>query len=157
MKFICPLIVVEDIKKARKFYEEVLGQKVEFDFGENVQFHGPFAIHKRDHYQKLLSINTQKQITYKNNNMELYFESSNLKSIESRLNEEGIEFIHHIIEQPWGQRVMRFYDLDGHIIEVGESMDTVILRFYNNSMSVKEVSQRTSMPLDYIESLISKS
>ncbi len=34
------------------------------------------------------------------------------------------------MEHSWGQRVIRFYDLDGHLIEVGESMAMVIRRFF---------------------------
>ena len=44
VKFICTLITVADMQRSRHFYENVLGQKVETDFGENVSF-GGFAIH----------------------------------------------------------------------------------------------------------------
>lgn len=40
---------------------------------------------------------------------------------------------------PWGQRVIRFYDLDGYIIEVGEDMKTVINRFLDSGMTIEEV------------------
>jgi catechol 2,3-dioxygenase-like lactoylglutathione lyase family enzyme len=45
MKYICPLIVVKDIAESRHFYENILGQKVKYDFGENVTFEGDFSIH----------------------------------------------------------------------------------------------------------------
>lgn len=154
MKFICPLIVVEDITRSRTFYEEFLGLTVEFDFGENIQFHGPFSIHQRDHYQKLLSLETDKEIKFKSNNMELYFESEELESLSSRVTASNIELIHDIVEQPWGQRDLRFYDPDGHIIEVGESMDRVILRFFRDGMDALMTSHKTSMPLEYIEKLL---
>lgn len=154
MKFICPLIVVEDIIISREFYTGVLNQTIEYDFGENIQFHGPFAIHQKDHYQQLLSINNNKQIHYKSHNMELYFESEELEEVELKLKDIAIEFIHNIIEQPWGQRVMRFYDPDGHIIEVGESMDYVIKRFHKRGLNINEISQRTSMPLKYVKSIV---
>jgi hypothetical protein len=32
-----------------------------------------------------------------------------------------VEYVHPLREQPWRQRVVRFYDPDHHIIEVGES------------------------------------
>ncbi len=37
MKFKMPLIVVKDMVLSRKFYEEVLNQKVEMDFGEKTK------------------------------------------------------------------------------------------------------------------------
>lgn len=45
MKYVCPLITVSDMKVARDFYENILDQKVKYDFGESVTFHGDFAIH----------------------------------------------------------------------------------------------------------------
>ncbi len=53
MKYICPLIVVESIKKSRFLYEEILEQAVKTDFGENVTFIGDFAIHEKAHFKKL--------------------------------------------------------------------------------------------------------
>ncbi len=47
MKFICSLIVVEDIERSRYLYESILGQSVKTDFGENVTFHGDFAIRQQ--------------------------------------------------------------------------------------------------------------
>ena len=40
----------------------------------------------------------------------------------------------------WGQRVIRFYDLDGHIVEVGEDMKMVLKRFLASGMTMEEIS-----------------
>ena len=56
MKFICPLIVVNNMEVSRNFYEKVLSQKVQYDFGENVSFEGGFAIHLKSHFSDLISI-----------------------------------------------------------------------------------------------------
>ena len=37
--------------------------------------------------------------------------------------------MHPVKEHSWGQRVVRFYDPDRHIIEVGENMKVVCRRF----------------------------
>ena len=42
LKFILPLIVVEDVAASRRFYEDFLAQKVLHDFGEDVQFESGF-------------------------------------------------------------------------------------------------------------------
>ncbi|MBT7993509.1 MAG: glyoxalase/bleomycin resistance/dioxygenase family protein, partial [Bacteroidetes bacterium] len=52
MKFICALVTVSDILVARNFYENILDQKVKFDFGENVTFHGDFALHLESHFKQ---------------------------------------------------------------------------------------------------------
>ena len=54
LKIVSPLVVVEDIGRSRHFYEQLLGQKVKFDFGPNVTFEGDFAIHLKSHFQSLL-------------------------------------------------------------------------------------------------------
>ncbi len=54
LKFVSPLIVVEEMARARSYYEHLLGQKVKFDFGPNVTFHGDFALHLKSHFQSLL-------------------------------------------------------------------------------------------------------
>lgn len=77
MKYICSLIVVKDINVSRHFYENILGQKVKFDFGESVTFEGDFAIHLENHYKKLLG-NGYDHIAKKAHNFELYFETDEL-------------------------------------------------------------------------------
>ena len=47
-----------------------------------------------------------------------------------------IEYLGKIIEHSWGKRVVRFYELDGHIIEVGEDMKMVIQRFLTSGMTM---------------------
>ena len=58
---------------------------------------------------------------------------------------EPIEFVNPIMEHSWGQRVVRLYDPDGHMIEVGESMDYVVRRFLASGMSVEEAAAKTQM------------
>jgi catechol 2,3-dioxygenase-like lactoylglutathione lyase family enzyme len=119
LKFVGPLIVVEDIARSRQFYERLLNQKVKYDFGVDVAFEGDFTIHLKSHYQCLLGGAARYPVTQKVHNGELYFETDEIESVCQRLQAAGVEFIDTIQEQPWGQRAMRLYDPDGHIIEVG--------------------------------------
>lgn len=150
MRFICPLIVVNNIRISRDFYENVLNQKVQFDFGENVSFEGGFAIHLKSHFSDLISKN-ENNILEKSNNFELYFEEENLDVFLQKLEEIGsVEYIHGLKEQPWGQRVIRFYDPDKHIVEVGEPMESVVKRFLDKGLSIEETSKRTLMPEEFV-------
>ncbi|MFZ5501107.1 MAG: glyoxalase, partial [Candidatus Micrarchaeota archaeon] len=54
-----------------------------------------------------------------------------------------------------GQRVMRFYDPDGHVIEVGEAMEAVVWRFHREGMTHEEISARSSMPLEFVAHVLS--
>ncbi|MBN1630174.1 MAG: VOC family protein [Thermoleophilia bacterium] len=124
LRFVCPLIVVDDVVAARRFYEQVLGLRVKADYGENVTFEGDFAVHLRPHYQSLLGDPAQYPVTKRANNGELYFETDDLERSYERLVQAGAEFIHGIREEPWSQRVMRLYDPDGNIVEIGEPLVT---------------------------------
>jgi catechol 2,3-dioxygenase-like lactoylglutathione lyase family enzyme len=154
LKFICPLIVVASVSRSRHFYEQVLGQQVKSDFGENVTFEGDFAIHRQAHFQQLLGEPTRDLIPRAHNG-ELYFESDEIEAVHSRLKRNSVEFIHELQEQPWGQRVMRFYDPDGHIIEIGEPMEAVVRRFYKQGLSIQQICEKSSMPAEFVERTIS--
>lgn len=153
MKFICPLIVVQDIEKSRKFYEETLDQKVKLDFGENITFHGDFAIHQKDHFQSLINDNP---VIQKSNNFELYFEDDNLEKIVAKLKDLDIEFVHEIREQPWKQKVIRFYDYDKNMIEIGESMEHVCYRLFKDKYSHEEISKITYYAKNKVEETVKK-
>ncbi|WP_440946324.1 glyoxalase/bleomycin resistance/dioxygenase family protein [Methanosarcina sp. T3] len=150
MKFICPLIAVNNMEISRNFYEKVLDQKVQYDFGENVSFEGGFAIHLKSHFSDLINID-KNDIVQKSNNSEMYFEEDDLDSFLQKLKDiDSIEYVHGLKEQPWGQRVIRFYDPDMHIIEVGEPMESVVKRLLSEGLSVEETVKRTSMPEEFV-------
>ena len=153
MKFICPLIAVEDVERSRKFYEVVLGQRVKFDFGENVTFEGDFAIHLRSHFQQLID---GKPIQRGGNGYELYFEEDKVDDFAQKLKQHSVTFVHEVREQPWRQKVVRFYDPDGHIIEVGESLEYLCFRLYNEGMNVEAITKAIGMPEDFVKMGIEK-
>lgn len=148
MKFVTALLVVKDINISRNFYETILSQKVKYDFGENITFNGDFSIHHRAHYEKLLN---GKKIESGQHNVELYFEEDNLDELYSELIKKGVVFVHEIEEQPWKQRVMRFYDPDNYIIEVGESIKYLCVRLYNEGYTINEINKMTGMPEIFIK------
>ena len=147
MRYICPLVVVEDMERSKKFYREVLGQTIKEDYGQNVVFHGDFAIHLKDHYAGLID----HPIKAGGNNFELYFEHDDLDRIQSDLEELNVDFVHGIRTQPWQQRVMRFYDPDRNIIEIGESMEDVCRRLSRQGKSIADIVKMTSLPEEYVE------
>jgi len=146
----CALLVVEDVAASKRFYEQVLGQTVTLDIGENVAFQGGFALIGKAIYQDVLGDAQQFPVLRKPHNMELYFETDEVESTCQRLEQAGVEFVHKIREQPWGQIVIRVYDPDGHIIEIGETMENLARRLQAQGMTVEEISQKTSLPEEMI-------
>ena len=153
MKYVCPLITVSDMKLARDFYETLLGQKVKYDFGESVTFHGDFAIHLQSHYKNLID---NREIKSGGNNFELYFESDTIELIVENLKKSKIIFVHELREQPWRQKVVRFYDLDKNIIEVGETLEHLSFRLRKEGLSFEQISEITNMPIDFVIDSIEK-
>lgn len=153
MKFICSLITVEDINRSREFYETLLEQKVKYDFGENITFHGDFAIHLQSHYQTLID---NRAVKTGGNNFELYFETDAIEPMVERLQAQGVLFVHELREQPWRQKVVRFYDPDKNIVELGESMEHLIYRLQGEGLPFEQIAKITNLPLNFVSELLKK-
>lgn len=153
MKYICPLVTVDDINRSRQFYENILKQEVKYDFGENITFKGDFAIHLKSHYSKLID---GKVITSGSNNFELYFEYDDVDTFVNELKRINVEFVHKVREQPWRQKVVRFYDPDYNIIEVGESIEYLCYRLSKEGKSIEEIASITYMPIEFVKTSVQK-
>ena len=71
-----------------------------------------------------------------------------------KLKDYDIDYVHPIIEHSWGQRVVRLYDPDKHIIEVGENIKMVCKRFINTGTTVEHVAKRMDVPIDYVNACL---
>ena len=123
MRFVNPIPFVRDISISKAFYGEMLGLAIKQDFGDFVLFETGFAIHEGKSLETTIwgqpSVGSG---AYGRQNVLLYFEHDPLDALFARIAGHVI-LIHPIETQPWGQRVFRFYDPDGHAIEIGEQLD----------------------------------
>lgn len=151
MKFVSTLIAVKDMEKSKAFYCEVLGLKVISDFGANVTLTGGLSLQTLDTWKGFIH-KGEDEIKFQNNCGELYFEEDDIDSFNKKLeSHKDIKYVHKMIEHRWGQRVVRFYDPDGHIIEVGENLKVVVERFLDSGLSIEETAKRMDVPISYIE------
>jgi len=98
------LIAVDDIEASRRFYEDVFGlETVQDNDGNMVLGRGS---------------------TPRANSSELYFEEEDVDGFVSRLLSlyPDTEIVCGPTTHSWGQRVVRFYDPDGNLVEVGSPM-----------------------------------
>ena len=154
MKYVCTVISVADIGTARKFYEELFGLEVYQDYGKNIAFSCGLAL--QQDFDWLVSIPKEK-VLKKSNNAEVVFEEQDFDGFLNRLKEyPEIEYLGEVIEHSWGQRVIRFYDLDGHLIEVGEYMKIVVRLFLNTGMTMEEVSERMDVSIEDLGKLLDR-
>ena len=65
-----------------------------------------------------------KKIIPENNSCELYFEEKDIEAFAAKLEKlyPSIQYVNKLMTHSWGQKVIRFYDLDGNLIEVGTPM-----------------------------------
>jgi catechol 2,3-dioxygenase-like lactoylglutathione lyase family enzyme len=132
----------------------MMGLEVVSDFGANIVLTGGLALQTIETWIEFIG-NPESGVVLQNNASELYFEEDDLDAfIEKLKTMEGIEFVHPILEHSWGQRVVRFYDPDKHIIEVGESMDKVIRRFIDGGLSAEETAARMDVPEVFVRSFL---
>lgn len=152
MKYLGTVIAVSDINASRKFYEDLFGLTVYQDYGINLSFEGGLSLQQE--FDWLIHLPKEK-IQKESNNMELYFEEENFDDFIKKLEQyPSIQYLGTVLEQTWGQRSIRFYDLDRHIIEVGESMKTVVERFLASGLTMEETSKRMDVSVSDLEIIL---
>ena len=151
MKFQNPLLVVTDMEVSKRFYKEVLGLEVILDFGANVTLTGGVCLQTKETWMDFIGAK-ENEIIFCGKNAELYFEEDGFDAYADKLNSLNcVAYVHPVIEHLWGQRVVRFYDPDGHIIEVGENMKFVCRRFLDSGMTEEEVAVRMDVPMKFVQ------
>ena len=111
------LIVVKDIEKSRKFYHDLFGIDLVLDNDGNMILTEGLVLQDEKIWKSFLD----RDIIPKSNSCELYFEEQDIESFVEKLERlyPSIEYVNPLMTHSWGQRVIRFYDLDGNLIEVG--------------------------------------
>lgn len=148
MKYQGCLLTVKDISASKHFYENVIHQNAVMDIGVHVTFEG-FSLQQG--YAELVGIAVD-SVKDQSHNFQVYFEVEDLDKVYAQMKSiPSLQWVHEIKEYPWGQRDIRVYDPDKHIVEIAEDMTTVIKRFFNQGMSPEEVSIRTMFPIDIVK------
>lgn len=143
------LFVVNDIENSKAFYMDLFGLQIVADFGENVILTEGLVLQEKKLWEKFIG----KKVSEGGNNAELYFVENNLDKFLENMEKysQTIEYLNHCSEDDRGRRVLRIYDPDKHLIEIGESMDYVARRFLMAGMTTEQVAKKTKLPLPQIE------
>lgn len=114
------LIVVKDIEKSKQFYHDLFGLNVVLDNDGNMILTEGLVLQDEKIWKGFLG----KDIIPRHNSCELYFEEKNIEAFIGKLENlyPSIQYVNRLIVHSWGQKVTRFYDLDGNLIEVGTPM-----------------------------------
>lgn len=120
MKLKNVLIVVKDIERSRRFYHELFGLDVVLDNDGNMILTEGLVLQEAGIWETF----TGKEVIPRNNACELYFEEKDLEGFVEKLEKlyPDVMYVNCLMEHSWGQKVIRFYDPDGNLIEVGTPM-----------------------------------
>lgn len=153
MKYQGCLLAVRDISASKLFYENVLHQKPIMDIGAHVTYEG-FSLQQG--YAELVGL-AEDSVKEQAHNAQVYFEVEDLDGVYAEMKHiASLRWVHEIREYPWGQRDIRVYDPDRHIVEIAEDMNTVIKRFLHQGMSVGEAAKHTMFPLEFVKQIASE-
>ncbi|MDO5349464.1 MAG: VOC family protein [Lachnospiraceae bacterium] len=114
------LIVVKDIEKSKRFYHDLFGLDMVLDNDGNMILTEGLTLQDEKIWREFLG----KDIILKNNACELYFEERDIESFIEKLEKlyPEVQYVNRLMTHSWGQKIVRFYDLDGNLIEVGTPM-----------------------------------
>lgn len=113
------LMVVSDMERSLMFYKELFSLEAIRQFEGNVILTQGLVLQERAGWEKL----TGKAVSFGGCDSELYFETGDLEMFQQKLDNSGLEiqYMCRLTTYEWGQKAIRFYDPDGHLIEVGEA------------------------------------
>ena len=111
------LIVVKDIERSRKFYHDLFGLEMLLDNDGNMILTEGLVLQDEKIWNEFL----KKEIISQNNACELYFEEPDIERFVEKLERifPDVQYVNKLMTHSWGQKVIRFYDPDGNLIEVG--------------------------------------
>ena len=117
MKLKNVLIVVKDIEKSKQFYHNLFGLNMVLDNDGNIILTEGLVLQEEKIWKSFLG----KEIIPKSNSCELYFEERDIEAFVQKLEKlyPSVQYVNKLMIHSWGQKVVRFYDLDGNLIEVG--------------------------------------
>jgi len=117
MKLKNVLIVVKDIEKSRQYYHDLFSLDVVVDNDGNMILTEGLVLQDERIWRDFLG----REIIPKNNSSELYFEEKEIDVFADKLERlyPDTVYVNRLMTHSWGQRVIRFYDPDGNLIEVG--------------------------------------
>ena len=114
------LVVVKDIEKSKQFYHDLFGLDMLLDNDGNMILTEGLVLQDEKIWREFLG----KDIIPKSNACELYFEEKDIEAFIAKLEKlyPEVPYVNRLMTHSRGQKVIRFYDLDGNLIEVGTPM-----------------------------------
>lgn len=114
------LIVVKDIEKSKKYYHDLFGLDMLLDNDGNMILSEGLVLQDEAIWKEFIG----REVVRRSNACELYFEEPDMEAFVEKLEKlyPDTVYVNRLMTHSWGQQVVRFYDPDGNLIEVGTPM-----------------------------------
>lgn len=145
IKFYSVVIITEDFEKMKSFYQNILQQKIEFDFGNCIGFKNGLSLWKLKLEYPIAKKLGKTFDKSGNKNLEICFETDDFDIVVKNMEKHQLKYLHKETEELWGQQTIRFYDPEDNLVEIGETIPCFVKRLRNRGMSVEEVSKKTTI------------
>ncbi len=155
LQFDSSVIFCSNLQQMREFYETFLNQEVEMDLGLCLIFKNKFTL-----WQLTDEFPISKELGYTyehigNRNLEMCFKTENFEDAIEKVLLSDLRILHNVEEEKWGQYTIRFYDPEGNLIEIGESMKCYIKRMHSSGMDKKQITEKTGLDSAMVTAIIS--
>ncbi len=110
------LLAVKDLERSKRFYRDVFGLQILLDSACKAIMTEGLVLQEAEGWRECLG----REIYAQSHACTLYFEERDLLSFAEKLERlyPDIQYVHRHLEPSLERKVLRFYDLDGHLLEV---------------------------------------
>lgn len=155
IEFDSSVLFCSDVKLQRDFYENFLGQEVELDMDTCIVFKNNFTL-----WQLTEDYPISKELGYTyehigNRNLEMCFKTDNFEDAIEKVLMSDLRILHNVEEERWGQYTIRFYDPEGNLVEIGESIPCFIRRMKSEGLNTQQIAEKTGLDNAFVEEVIS--
>ena len=154
LQFDSSVIFCSDLKLQREFYETFLNQEIDMDLGLCLIFKGNFSLWQ---LTEEFPISRELDYTYEhigNRNLEMCFKTDNFEDAIEKVLLSELRILHNVEEEQWGQYTIRFYDPEGNLVEIGESINCFVKRLKKSGMDEKQIVEKTGYKADYVAKIL---
>lgn len=120
LTFTTAVLAVDDVERSAAFYRDIIGQRVVFEDHNAMLFDSGLELHRGDVLNRYAyGVERGPDGRWGHDNCSVMFRSDDIDGDFERLSAVA-EVLHPVRMEPWGERLFRVLDPDGHIVEVAE-------------------------------------
>ena len=146
------VLITKNVEGMKRFYMDVLRQPLRFDFGRCQILECGISIWEVDDNDPVMKAPGIGK--GQNSRLELCFDTEDFEEDVAYVMSHNPKMLHDIEEEAWGQRTIRFFDPDGNLVELGESIPCFCRRLYKDGMTAEQVADKTGAHIDKVKEYV---